>query len=122
VGLYLHPPDNAVVLSVDEKPHIQALERAQRYLKLPNGQALTGFSHEYQRHGTTTLFAALSVLTGMVMGGHYSRRWRREFLDFMNEVVGRYSGRQIHVILDNLSTHKPKHDAWLLRHRAARVA
>jgi transposase len=116
VGLYLHPPDNAVVISVDEKPHIQALERAQGYLKLPNGRALTGFSHEYKRHGTTTLFAALNVLTGIVMGGHYSRRRRREFLDFMNEVVARYPGRDIHVILDNLSTHKPKYDAWVLRH------
>lgn len=116
VGLYLHPPDNAVVLSVDEKPHIQALERAQGYLKLPSGQALTGFSHEYKRHGTTTLFAALNVLTGTVLGGHYGRRRRREFVDFMNEVVARYPGQEIHVILDNLSTHKPKHDAWLLRH------
>jgi len=68
VGLYLHPPDNAVVLSVDEKPHIQALERAQGYLKLPNGRALRGVSHEYKRHGTTTLFAALNVLTGTVVG------------------------------------------------------
>jgi transposase len=59
VGLYLDPPENAVVLAVDEKPHIQALERAQGWLKLPNGRALTGFSHEYKRHGTTTLFAAL---------------------------------------------------------------
>ena len=64
VGLYLQPPENAVVLSVDEKPHIQALERAQGWLKLPNGKALTGFSHEYKRHGTTTLFAALDVATG----------------------------------------------------------
>jgi len=116
VGLYLHPPDNVVVLSVDEKPHIQALERAQGYLKLPNGRALRGVSHEYKRHGTTTLFAALNVLTGTVVGGHYHRRRRREFLDFMNDVVARYSGREIHVILDNLNTHKPKHDAWLARH------
>ena len=66
VGLYLHPPEKAVVLSVDEKPHIQALERAQGWLKLPNGKALTGFQHEYKRHGTTTLFAALEVATGLV--------------------------------------------------------
>jgi transposase len=116
VGLYLHPPDNAVVLSVDEKPHIQALERAQGYLKLPNGRALRGVSHEYKRHGTTTLFAALNVLTGTVVGGHYNRRRRREFLDFMNDVVALHPKREIHVILDNLSTHKPKYDAWLLRH------
>lgn len=116
VGLYLHPPDNAVVLAVDEKPHIQALERAQGYLKLPNGRALRGISHEYKRHGTTTLFAALNVLTGTVVGGHYNRRRRREFLDFMNDVIALHPGREIHVILDNLSTHKPKYDAWLARH------
>ena len=65
VGLYLNPPENAIVLSVDEKPHIQALERAQGWLRLPNGKALTGFSHDYKRHGTTTLFAALEVATGL---------------------------------------------------------
>ena len=65
VGLYLNPPQhNAVVLCVDEKPHIQALERAQGWIRLPDGRALTGFSHEYRRHGTTTLFAALEVATG----------------------------------------------------------
>jgi transposase len=116
VGLYLDPPENAVILSVDEKPHIQALERAQGYLKLPNGKAVTGFSHEYKRHGTTTLFAALEVLTAKVVGGHASRRRRRDFLAFMNEVVGDYPDRELHVILDNLSTHKPKHDRWLARH------
>ncbi len=63
------PPDNAVVLSVDEKPSIQALERAQGYLQLPNGRAMTGQSHDYKRHGTTTLFAALEVATGKVVGG-----------------------------------------------------
>jgi transposase len=116
VGLYLHPPDNAVVLAVDEKPHIQALERAQGYLKLPNGRALRGISHEYKRHGTTTLFAALNVLTGTVVGGHYNRRRRREFLEFMNEVIALHPGREIHVVLDNLSTHKPKDDVWLAHH------
>jgi transposase len=66
VGIYLSPPDHAVVLCVDEKPSIQALERAQGYLRLPNGQALKGFNHEYERHGTPTLFAALNVATGQV--------------------------------------------------------
>ena len=116
VGLYLDPPDNAVVLSVDEKPAIQALERAQGWLRLPNGQAMRGFSHEYKRHGTTTLFAALEVHRGIAHIGHYRRRRRREFLDFMNRVVARYPGTELHVILDNLSTHKPKHDRWLARH------
>ncbi len=116
VGLYLNPPENAVVISVDEKPAIQALERAQGWLRLPDGQALRGFSHEYKRHGTTTLFAALEVATGMVRVGHYVRRRRREFLDFMNQVVAQYPDRELHVILDNLNTHKPKHDRWLAKY------
>lgn len=117
VGLYLDPPDNAVVLCVDEKPHIQALERAQGWLRLPNGKALTGFKHGYKRHGTTTLFTALNVASGQVKAGHYKRRRRREFLDFMNELIADYPDQEIHVILDNLNTHKPKRDAWLARHK-----
>jgi len=116
IGLYLNPPDNALVLSVDEKPHIQALERAQGYLKLPGGRALRGFSHDYKRHGTSTLFAALDVATGQVQAGHYPRRRRREFLDFINEIVSQHPGREIHVILDNLNMHKSKRDHWLARH------
>jgi transposase len=117
VGLYLSPPGNAVVISVDEKPAIQALERAQGYLKLPNGKAITGYNHEYKRHGTTTLFAALNIATGQVKAGHYNRRRRKEFLDFMNSVIAEYPNKEIHVILDNLRTHKPKHDRWLARHK-----
>lgn len=117
VALYLDPPENAVVLAVDEKPHIQALERAQGYLRLPNGKAVRGQSHEYKRHGTTTLFAALNVTAGTVSGMHAKRRRRREFLAFMNQVVADYRGQEIHVVLDNLNTHKPKHDRWLARHR-----
>ena len=116
VGLYLNPPENAVVISVDEKPAIQALERAQRWLRLPNGQAVRGRNHEYKRHGTTTLYAALEVHTGVVAVGHYRRRRRREFLDFMNRVVTQHPDAELHVILDNLGTHKPKHDRWLARH------
>jgi len=117
VGLYLNPPQhNAVVLCVDEKPHIQALERAQGWIRLPDGRALTGFSHEYRRHGTTTLFAALEVATGLVRATHSRRRRRREFLDFMNELVANYPGQEIHVVLDNLNTHKPKDDRWLKAH------
>lgn len=120
VGLYLNPPEHAVVLCMDEKPSIQALERAQGWLRLPNGKALTGFSHCYKRHGTTTLFAAMEVTTGLVKTGHYNRRRRREFLDFMNEVVAHYPGKEIHVALDNLNTHKPKRDIWLARHKNVR--
>lgn len=116
VGLYMAPPENAIVISVDEKPSIQALERKQGYLKLPNGRALSGQSHDYKRHGTTTLFAALNVATGKVSGRQYKRRRRIEFLDFMNRIVAEHPGREIHVILDNLNTHKPKTDRWLKRH------
>jgi transposase len=116
IGLYLYPPENAVVLCVDEKPAIQALERAQGWLRLPNGEALRGFGHEYKRHGTTTLFAALEVATGLAHTGHYRHRRRREFLDFMNQNVAIYPDKELHVILDNLNTHKPKHDRWLARH------
>lgn len=117
VGLYLSPPEGAVVLCMDEKPSIQALQRAQGWLRLPDGKAITGAAHEYKRNGTTTLFAALQVATGTVFAGHYQRRRRREFLDFMNDVVAQYGpDTQLHVILDNLSTHKPKRDRWLKRH------
>jgi|SRR5882724_1566445 transposase len=116
VGLYMNPPENAVVLSVDEKPSIQALERAQGYLKLPNGRAMVGQSHDYKRNGTTTLFAAFNVISGEVAGRHYQRRRRVEFLDFMNRVVAQHPRKELHVILDNLSTHKPKRDMWLARH------
>ena len=116
VGLYMKPPENALVLAVDEKPSIQALERSQGYLKMPNGRALTGQSHDYIRHGTTTLFAAFDIATGKVAGRQYKRRRRLEFLDFMNRAVAQHAGREIHVILDNLNTHKPKNDRWLKRH------
>src|SRR5207253_4979736 len=116
VGLYMAPPDNAVVICVDEKPSIQALERAQGYLKLPNGRTLTGHSHDYKRHGTTTLFAAFEVATGKVKGAHKKRRRRKEFLAFMNDIVAAHADTAIHVILDNLNTHKPRNDRWLRRH------
>ena len=117
VGLYLAPPDHAIVLAVDEKPAIQALERAQGYLKLPNGRSLHGQAHEYRRRGTTTLFAALEVATGQIKAKHSKRRRRAEFLDFMNEVVADYPDQEIHVVLDNLRTHKPKRDRWRARHK-----
>lgn len=115
VGLYIAPPKKAIVICVDEKPSIQALERAQGYLKLPNGRALTGQSHDYTRHGTTTLFAALEVATGKIRAAHTRRRRRTEFLDFMSGIVAAYPGKDIHVVLDNLNTHK-KNETWLKRH------
>jgi transposase len=117
VGLYMAPPEHAIVISVDEKPSIQALERAQGYLKLPNGRTLTGHSHDYKRNGTSTLFAAFEVATGKVTAAHKTRRRRVEFLDFMNQIVAAYpTDTAIHVVLDNLNTHKPKNDRWLKRH------
>lgn len=115
VGLYVDPPAKAIVVCVDEKPSIQALERAQGYLKLPNGRALTGQSHDYKRHGTTTLFAALEVATGKIIAEHSKRRRRVEFLGFMNCVVAAFPDRELHVIIDNLNTHK-KCDRWLKKH------
>lgn len=115
VGLYIDPPAKAIVLSVDEKPSIQALERAQGYLRLPNGRALTGQSHDYKRHGTTTLFAALEVATGRIITSHSKRRRRVEFLGFMNTLAKAFPDRELHVILDNLSTHK-KNEPWLKKH------
>jgi transposase len=117
VGLYLNPPDNALVLAVDEKPAIQVLERAQGDLKLPNGRSLHGQAHEYRRRGTTTLFAALNVATGEIRASHTRRRRRLEFLEFMNQLVADHPAREIHVILANLNTHKPTRDQWLARHQ-----
>ena len=110
------PPENAIVLCVDEKPSIQALERAQGYLKMPNGRALGGHSHDYKRNGTSTLFAAFEVATGKVTAAHKKRRRRIEFLDFMNDIVAAWPDTAIHVVLDNLNTHKPRNDRWLKLH------
>jgi transposase len=115
VGLYINPPTKAIVLCVDEKPSIQALERAQGYLRLPNGRALSGQSHDYKRHGTTTLFAALEVATGRIFAEHSKRRRRVEFLGFMKGLVAAFPDRELHVILDNLNTHK-KCEHWLKKH------
>ncbi len=121
IGLYLDPPDNAVVLCVDEKPHIQVLERAQGWLRLPDGSSVMGVQDRYRRRGTSTLIGALETATGLVKADHFRRRRRREFLHFMNELVKDYPpDRQIHVILDNLNVHKPKRDRWLSRHKNVR--
>src|SRR5258708_199248 len=94
-GSISDPPEGALVVAVDEKPHIQALERAQGYHKLPNGRALGGRAHDYKRHGTSTLFAAFDVASGEVMARHYKRRRRVEFLDFMNRIVAAHPEREI---------------------------
>jgi len=117
IGLYLGPPENAVVFSVDEKPCIQALERAQGWLKMPDGRALTGFAHEYKRNGTTNLFAALEVATGRVLADCFPRKRRDEFLRFLDRLVAENSGKELHLVLDNLSVHKLREDhPWRVRH------
>ena len=116
VGLYLNPPDNALVISVDEKPSIQALERATGYVQTDSGKIVRGLKSTYKRHGTVNLFAALEVATGAVHGRMTALKRRVEFLEFMDQVVADLPpGRDIHVILDNYCIHK-KNDPWLLAH------
>lgn len=114
VGLYMNPPDNAVVLCVDEKSQVQALERAQPVLPMSLGQAERR-THDYVRHGTTDLFAALDVTTGEVLGKCYPRHRAKEFKKFLVEIdVAVPSELDVHVVLDNLATHKtPAIKRWL---------
>lgn len=116
VGLYLNPPENAMVISVDEKPSIQALERATGYVETDNGKIVRGCKSTYKRHGTLNLFAALQVATGQVQTTTTVLKRREEFLRFMDQIVADApADRQLHVILDNYCTHK-KCDAWLAAH------
>jgi transposase len=117
VGLYVDPPAHAVVLSVDEKSQIQALDRTQPGLPIKPGRAGT-MTHDYKRHGTTTLFAALNVLDGTVIGRNMQRHRHQEFIRFLNTVEAQVPTRKaIHAIVDNYATHKhPKVRQWLDRH------
>jgi transposase len=119
VGLYMSPPENAIVLSIDEKSQIQALDRTQPLLPMAPGQAERG-TPDYVRNGTTSLFAALNVATGAVIGKCYKRHRRQEFLKFLKEIdaqVVREPGVQIHIIMDNYGTHKtPTVKRWFERH------
>ncbi len=117
VGLYLNPPDNALVLSVDEKTQIQALDRTQPKLQLRPGQ-VERRTHDYKRHGTTSLYAALNILNGEVIGRITQRHRAKEFLDFLRQIDRETPNEQdLHLILDNSSTHKtPKVKAWLEQH------
>jgi hypothetical protein len=117
VGLYMHPPAHAIVLSIDEKSQIQALERTQPGLPMREGRCGTR-THDYERHGTTTLFAALNVLDGTVLGRCMQRHRHQEFLRFLNAVEAVVpAGKLVYAILDNYGTHKhPKILAWLGRH------
>ena len=117
VGLYVDPPAHAIVLSVDEKSQIQALDRTQPGLPLKKGRAGT-MTHDYKRHGTTTLFAALNVLDGSVIGRNMQRHRHQEFIRFLNAIEAEVpAGKTVRVILDNYAAHKhPKVRQWLDRH------
>ena len=113
VGLYLDPPAGAVVLSFDEKTQVQALDRTQPLLPIDFG-VTEKRTHDYKRHGTTNLFAALDVTTGTVVADCYPQRTGAEFLAFLRKAVKPHAGKEIHVVLDNLSTHDtPEVQAWL---------
>jgi len=116
VGLYLDPPEGAVVVCVDEKSQIQALDRTQPILPMRPGQAERQ-THDYVRHGTTTLFAALEIATGMVIDACKPRHRHQEFLAFLRQLAKAYPRVPLHVVADNYATHKhPAVTAWLAKH------
>jgi len=117
VGLYLSPPEHALVLSCDEKSHVQALDRTQPGLPLKKGRAAT-MTHDYKRHGTTTLFAALNVLDGTVIGQCQARHRHVEWLKFLRQIDRETPpDKALHLIVDNYATHKhPKVQRWLAKH------
>jgi transposase len=117
IGLYLHPPEKAVVLCLDVKSQIQALDHTQPLLPMRPGQPERR-THDYVRHGTATLFAALDVASGEVTGRSYARHRHQEFLKFLQLVARRYPTGELHFVLDNYRTHKhPEVQQWLRRHR-----
>ena len=117
VGLYLNPPDKSLVLSVDEKSQIQALDRTQPGLPLKKGRCGT-MTHDYKRHGTTTLFAALNMLDGRVIGDCLPRHRHQEFIRFLKKIDAETpQDLDLHLIVDNYGTHKhPRVKSWLRRH------
>lgn len=116
VGLYLSGRENALVVCIDEEPHIQVLQRAQGSLRLPDERTVNCLRHGHKWHGTMTLLAALDGVTEAVKRGHYAGRRHREFRNFMDEVVAGGPEGELHVILDNLGTHKAGQDCWLKLH------
>ena len=118
VGLYMAPPDNAIVLCVDEKSQIQALDRTQPGLPMKKGRCGT-MTHDYKRNGTTTLFAAINVLTGTVIGECLPKHRHQEFLKFLRRIDREFSAtdQDLHLVVDNYGTHKhPVIKEWLERH------
>ncbi len=117
VGLYLDPPEGALVVCVDEKTQIQALDRTQPLLPLAPGLAERR-THDYVRHGTTNLYAALEIASGQVVGECRPRHRHQEFLAFLRRVVREFPGGELHIVLDNSSTHStPEVKRWLARHK-----
>ena len=117
IGLYLNPPDKAMVLCLDEKSQIQALNRTQPGLPMKPGRCGT-MTHDYQRNGTTTLFAALNLLEGKVIGSCYKRHRHQEFLQFLRKIDREFPGKvPLHLVMDNYGTHNtPEVKAWLKKH------
>src|SRR5213078_4585778 len=117
VGLYLNPPQEAIILCVDEKSQIQALDRTQPGLPIKKGRCGT-MTHDYKRNGTTTLFAALEVAHGKVIGQCYARHRHQEFLKFLKRLDAEFPGEvNLHVVMDNYGTHKhPRVQGWFERH------
>jgi transposase len=121
VGLYLDPPEKALVVCVDEKSQIQALNRTQPILPLRPGLPAR-MTHDYKRHGTTSLFAALEVASGKVLGRCFPHHTHAEFIDFLNAVQRQYRKREIHLVCDNYGTHKhPAVRAWFAAHPRVQV-
>ena len=117
VGLYLDPPEHALVLCVDEKSQIQALDRTQKSLPIYPGRCET-MTHDYKRNGTTTLFAALDMLEGRLIGQCMPRHRHQEFIKFLKQIDAETPPENLHLIVDNYATHKhPKVKAWLNRHK-----
>jgi transposase len=117
VGLYLDPPEGALVLCVDEKTQLQALDRTQPILPLRPGLP-EGRTHDYRRHGTTSLYAALEIASGQVLAECHPRHRASEFLGFLRRIVREFPGRELHLVVDNSSTHStPEVTRWLHRHR-----
>ncbi|MFI5781178.1 IS630 family transposase [Nocardia sp. NPDC051570] len=116
IGLYLDPPDGAVVLSIDEKTQVQTLDRTQPVLPI-DFDVTEKRTHDYIRHGTTNLFAALEVGTGHVYGEYKPTRTGGDFVAFLEKAVKAHRGKTIHVVLDNLSTHgTPEVQQWMITH------
>ena len=115
IGLYLNPPENALVICVDEKPSIQALERKRGYVETSSGKIVQGLKSTYKRNGTLNLFAALNVATGKVKAQTTASKTREDFQCFLNKVMEDVKDQDVHIILDNYCTHK-KNEKWLKRH------